>query len=132
MKSGRLTSTGPLQKGLDSQFDPVERSDKGCSSEEVPGELVITGGDAPPVFNAAEVILNLVAAPIKSLRAIRLGGGVAAARDDRQGAFILDLLTNLFAVVGFVGGDGQRQFWRVEYVANDLTVVDLPTGHHKI
>ena len=32
---------------------------------------------------------------------------IAAARNDRQGAFILDLLTHLLAVVGLVGGDRQ-------------------------
>ncbi len=64
--------------------------------------------------------------PIEALGTVGLLGGVAAAGNNRQSAFILDLLAHFRAVVGLVGGDGQWRSGRVEHVANDLTVVDLP------
>jgi len=42
----------------------------------------------------------------------------------------LDLLTHSVVVVSLVGGDGQWWSGSVEYVANDLTVVEL-AGHHR-
>jgi hypothetical protein len=51
---------------------------------------------------------------------------------DRQGAFILDLLAHLFAVVGFVGRNGERRFGSVEHIANDLAVVDLTARNSKV
>ena len=65
-------------------------TDSGC--KEVSGEFVVAGSDAPPVFDAAEVIFDFVSLPIKALGTIGFPGGVASAGDDRQSAFILDLL----------------------------------------
>ena len=53
---------------------------------------------------------------------------IAAARDDRQGAFILDLLTDFLAVVSLVGGDGEWRSWRVEHICNNFAVMDLSTS----
>jgi len=47
-------------------------------------------------------------------------------------AFIFDLLTYFFAVVGLVGGNGQWRPWRFQHVANDLAVVDLAAGHREV
>ena len=69
--------------GLDSQLDPVECPDKGSGGKEVSGEFVVTGGDASPVFDAAEVVLDFVASSIEALGAISFLDGIAAARDDR-------------------------------------------------
>lgn len=70
-----------------------------------------------------------MAPSVEALGAIRFPGGIAAAGDDWQGPSIFDLLTDFFTVVDFVGGDGKRWSWRFEQLANDLAVVDLPTGH---
>jgi len=43
---------------------------------------------------------------VKALGTIGFLGGVATARDDGQGPFILDLLAYFLAVVGLVRGDG--------------------------
>jgi hypothetical protein len=45
---------------VDSQFDPVERTNQGGSSQKVASELVIAGGDTPPILDAAEKIFDLV------------------------------------------------------------------------
>ena len=45
---------------------------------------------------------------------------------DRQGAFVLNLLPHLFAVVGLIGRDSQRRSGRVQYLFDDLAVMDLP------
>ena len=108
------------------------RPDEGGGSKEVSSEFVVTRGDAPSIFDAAEVVLDFVASPVKALGAIGFLGGVTAARNDRQGAFILDLLAHFLAVVSLVGGDGEWRFGRVEHVANDLTVVDLATCHREV
>jgi hypothetical protein len=49
-----------------------------------------------------------------------------------QGAFIPDLLTDLLAVVGLVGGDGKRRIGRVQHRFNDLAVMDLPACHDEV
>ena len=59
-------------------------------------------------------------------------GGVAATGDDGQGAFILDLLADFRAVVGFVGRNGEWRLGSVEHVANDLAVVNLTTRHSEV
>jgi len=73
-----------------------------------------------------------VPSSVKALGTIGFLGGIAAAGDDRQSALILDLLAHFLAVVGLVGGDGQWRPGSVEYVANDLTVVDLPARHREV
>jgi len=66
-----------------------------------------------------------VSLAIETLGAIGFLGGVAAARDDRQGALILDLLTRFFAVIGLVRAHGQGRSRRVKHFFDDLAVVDL-------
>ena len=44
---------------LDSQFDPVEHGDERGGSQEVAGELVIAGGDTPPILDATEEVFDL-------------------------------------------------------------------------
>ena len=66
-----------------------------------------------------------MASSVKALGTIGFFGRIGAARDDRQGAFILDLLTHLLAVVGFVGRDGEWRLGCVEHVTDHLTVMDL-------
>ena len=102
------------------------------SGEEISCEFVVSRGDAPPVLDTAEVIFDFVAPSVKALGTIGFLGGIAAARDDRQGAFILDLLPHFLAVVGLVGGNGQWRSGRVENLGNDLAVVDLAARHHEV
>jgi hypothetical protein len=73
-----------------------------------------------------------VASSVKAFGTIGFPGGIAAAGDDRQGTFILDLLPHFLAVVGLVGGDGQWRSGRIEDVANGLTVMDLPARHREV
>src|SRR5208282_5947013 len=73
-----------------------------------------------------------VASSVKALGTIGFLGRIAAARDDRQGAFILDLLADFLAVIGLVGGDRQWRSGRVEHLANDLAVVDLATRYREV
>ena len=73
-----------------------------------------------------------MASPVDALGTIGLAGGVAAAGNDGYGACVLDLLANLLAVIGFVGGDGERRFGRVQHRLDDLAVMDLPTRHDEV
>ena len=100
--------------------------------KEVSSEFVVPGGDAAPVLDAAEVIFDLVALPIEALGTIGFPGGVAAAGNDRQSAFVLDLLTHFLAVVSLVGGDGERRSGRVQHVLDDLAVVDLSACYREV
>ena len=122
----------PRAKGLDSQRDPIECANEVGGSEEVSSEFVVARGDAAPILDAAEVVFDLVPVSIDALGTIGFLRGIAAARDDRQGAFILDLLADLLAVVGFVGCNSEWRLGRVEYVADDLTVVNLAARHRKV
>ena len=112
--------------------DPVEYSDEGCGCKEVSGEFVVAGGYAPPILDAAEVVFDFVAPSVKAFGTIGFLGGIAAAWNDRQGAFILDLLTHFLAVVSLVGGDGEWRSGRVEHIINDLAVMNLPAGHDEV
>jgi hypothetical protein len=69
--------------------------------------------------------------PVKALGAIGFLEGSAAVRDDRQGAFVFNLLAYLCAVIGFVGGDRERRTRRVQDVFDDLAVVDLSAGYRE-
>src|SRR6202795_1203247 len=117
---------------MDSQLDPVECTDEGCGGKEVSGEFVVARGDPPPVFDTAKVVFDFVSSSVKALGTIGFLGGIAAAGDDWQSTLILDLLAHILAVVSLVGGDGQWRPGSVEYVANDLTVVDLPARHREV
>ena len=96
------------------------------------GEFVVARGDAAPVLDTAEIVFDFVASSIKALGAIGLHGGIAAARNDRQSAFVLALLPHFLAVGGLAGRDGQWRSRSIEHLANDLTVVDLRAGHCKL
>lgn len=76
--------------------------------EEVSGELVVSGCDAAPFFDAAEEVFDFVPPAVEALGAISVLNGIAAVWEDRQGAFVPDVLTYFFAIVGLIGGDGQR------------------------
>ena len=73
-----------------------------------------------------------VSSSVKALGTIGFLRGIAAARDDRQGAFILDLLAHLLAVVGLVGGNGERRLRNIEHIADDLAVMDLAPGDGEV
>lgn len=117
---------------MDSQLDPDERADDCGGGEVVPGEFVVTGGDAPPILDATEVVLDLMPPPVNPLGAIGFLGGGAAAGDDRQSPFILDLLAHLLAVVGLVGGNGERRVCRVQNLFDNLAVMDLTARHDEV
>ena len=70
--------------------------DKGCGSQEIPGEFVLAGGDAPPIIDTAKVVFDFVASSVEAFGAIGFLGSIAAALDDRQGAFIHDLASQCF------------------------------------
>ena len=71
-------------------------------SAKVSGELIVARSDAPPIFDAAEEVFDLVSLAIETLGAIGFLGGIAATWDDRQGTFVFDLPTRFFAVIGLV------------------------------
>ncbi len=72
-----------------------------------------------------------MAPPVKALGTVGLFGGIAAVRDDRQGAFVFDLLAYPCAVVGLVGGDREWRSRRGKYLFDDLTVVYLSAGQRE-
>ena len=69
---------------------------------------------------------------IKSLRTVGFLGGIASVWNDGQGPFILDLLTHFLAVVSFVCGNGERRFWSIQHLVDDLAVMDMSTRHSEV
>ena len=115
----------------------MECPDESGGGKKIPGKFVVARGDAPPVFDAAEVVFNFVASPVKALGTIGFLRGIAAARDDWQSAFIFDLLPDPLAVVGLVSRNGEWRLGSIEHVADDLAVMDLAvmdlaTRHSKV
>jgi len=117
---------------VDSQLDPIEHANEGGGSQEVAGELVIAGGDAPPVFDAAEEVLDFVAPPVKALGTIGFLEGGAAVRNDRQSTFVSDLLAYSCTVVGLVGGNRERRSRCDQHLFDDLAVVHLSASHREV
>ena len=70
-------------------------------------------------------------APVKAFGTIGFLAGCAAVRDDRQRAFVFNLLSHLCTVVGLVGGDRERRARRIQDVFDDLAVVNLSAGHRE-
>jgi len=95
------------------------------------GELVVAGGDAAPLLGPAEEVLDFVSPPVKPLGTIGFLESSAAVRDDRQRAFILDLLAHPRAVVGLVRGDRERRSRRGQHLFDDLAVVHLSAGYRE-
>jgi len=110
----------------------VEGSDASGGGEEVSGEFVVTGGDTPPILDAAEVILDLVPSPVNSLGTIGFPDGGASAGNDGQSSFIPDLLAYRLAVVSFVGRNGERRACRVQNLFDNLAVMDLTARHDEV
>lgn len=73
------------------------RADEFGGGKEISGELIVAGGDASPILDAAEEILNLVPTSVRALGIIGFFDGIAAIGDARQGSFILDLLSHFLA-----------------------------------
>lgn len=73
-----------------------------------------------------------MALAIEALGAVGFPGCVAAAGNDGQSPFVLDLLTRSLAIVCLVAGNGERLFRRVQHVFDDLTVVDLSARHCEV
>lgn len=69
--------------------------------------------------------------PIEALGAIGFLDGVAAVRDDRQRAFVFDLLSNSCTIIGFISSDRERRVRCGQNLFNDLAVVDLSAGHRE-
>jgi len=86
-------------------------------------------GDAPPIFEATEQVPDLVPSPVKTLGTVGFLQSGAAAWDDRQRAFVFDLLAYSGAVVGLIRGNREWRAWRGQYIFDDLAVVDLSSGH---
>ena len=100
--------------------------------KEIAGELIVARGDASPILDAAEEILDFVPLSVKTLGTIGFLGGVATAGDDRQGPFILDLLAHFLAVVSLVRGNGERRFGSVQHIFDGLAVMDMSARHSEV
>ena len=120
IRSTRLwTQSGP--RGDDGRDDD--------GGGEVGCELVIAGGDASPILEAAEHALDEVALAIGGLveRMMSLAGRVV--RDDRNRATFEKKPTQTIAVVGGVGG--QASAWRNsgDQGCRDSNVAEMARRH---
>jgi hypothetical protein len=114
------------------EADPIECPDEGGGGKEVAGEFIVARCDAPPVLDAAEIVFDPVASTVEALGTVGFLGCIAAAGDDRQGAFVLDLVAHFLAIVSLIGGDGERRSGRVEHLADDLAVMHLSARHREV
>jgi len=109
----------------------IQCADERGGGKVIASELVVAGGDTPPILDAAEEVFDFVPAAINALGTIGFLEGGVAARDDRQGTFVLDLLAHFFAVVGLVCRDSQRRSGRVQDLFDNLAVMHLSARHHE-
>ena len=69
--------------------------------------------------------------PIEALGTIGFLDDTAAGRDDRQSAFVLDLLACFFAVVGLIGRDRQWRSRCIQYLFDGLAIMDLSASYRE-
>jgi hypothetical protein len=69
---------------------------------------------------------------IETVGAVNFFGGTAAARDNRQGRFVLDLLTGLLVALGLFRADGRRRPQRVQPFFDDLASGDVAAGDSEV
>jgi len=82
------------------------------SSQEIPGELVVSGGDAAEVLEPAEAALDDVSAFVGALVESMDDDAVGFVGDDGLGAETYDFATKVVAVISFVGEErahGRRE-----------------------
>ena len=73
------------------------------SSQEIAGELVVSGGDAAKVLEPAEAALNYISASVSTLVEAMGHDAVGFVGDYRLGAAANDFGSKVVAVVSFVG-----------------------------
>ena len=100
--------------------------------EEVAGELVEPSCDAPPVFDAAKVIFDPVAASVDAPGTPGFACGIVTAGDHGQRTIIADLLSHVFAVVCLVGGHRQCRLRRIKQHLDNLAVMHLATSKQEV
>ena len=71
-------------------------------AEEVGGELVVAGGEASAVFEAAEHALDGVAALVEGLAEAAFPATIPLGWDVRDGTLILDQVSDAVAIIGTV------------------------------
>jgi hypothetical protein len=94
-------------------------------SEEVGGELVVSGCDAAEVLELVEEALDEVALAIEALGEAGLPPSVSFGGDVGRRALFLDVRANAVGVVGLVGQDNDAGSEAVEQLVGDLAVVRL-------
>ena len=88
------------------------------SCQEIPGELVVSGGDAPEILEPAEAALDDISAFVGALVEAKDDDTVGFVGDDGLGAATYDLAAKVVAVIPFVAeerahGRRERQnIWR--------------------
>jgi len=75
------------------------------AAEEVGGEPVVAGSEAPAVFEPAEHALDGVAAFVEGLAEAALPDAGALGRDVWDGSLVLDQVADTVGVIGAVGMD---------------------------
>ena len=82
------------------------------SGQEIPGELVVSGGDAPEVLEPTEAAFDDIAAFVGALVEWMDDHTVGFVGDDRLGAAANDFAAKVVAVIPFVGEErthGRRE-----------------------
>ena len=82
------------------------------SSQEIAGELVVSGGDAAKVLEPAEAALDYISASVSTLVEAMDHDAVGFVGDDRLGAAANDFGAKVVAVISFVGKErahGRRE-----------------------
>ncbi len=101
------------------------------SSEEIARELVVSGGDAAEVLEAAEAALDDVSALVGSLTEGMDDDAVGLVGNDRLSAALEDLGTQFVPVIAFVGEKGAHGRGKRQHVGRGSDVGILAGGEMK-
>ena len=96
---------------------------------EVGGELVVAGGDASPIFEAAEHAFDEIALAVGDLVKGMMPFAGRVVRDDRDSAALTQETTEPIAVIGRVGGQATARRNSADQNCRDADVAEMSRGY---
>lgn len=111
--------------------DPESRGSQGDCGEEVPGELVVSGGDAPEMLELVEEALDEVALAVDGVVDRTLSLAIPLGWDVRPGAVLGDEIQDGLGVITSIGNRVGGRLQAFEQVGHGGLVGGLARGEQQ-
>src|ERR1700730_17992040 len=122
---------GPLKQGPDSLTTPDDCRGEADGRQEVSGEPVISGKDAPEVFQATKRVLDTVPFAVRFLAEAERLFSIRPVRNDRPVTALLQPFSQLRAIVRLVAEQLLRRFPTLDEWFRRRTVMRRAISQHQ-